>query len=103
MAATMAHMTEVAGVQVRFFHDPEVVTIPNLLLTDQEEEEQFGPLLIGVLEQHGISATDVKKLQVSLCFFSSLTSYTPTGVWLLHSGECRLRPQEETVRHQGNQ
>ena len=31
----------------------------------QEEEEQFGPLLVGTLEQHGIAATDVKKLMVS--------------------------------------
>ena len=30
----------------------------------QEEDEQFGPLLVNVLEQHGISAGDVKKLQV---------------------------------------
>ena len=36
----------------------------------QEEEEQFGPLLVGTLEQHGIAATDVKKLMVS--FFSRL-------------------------------
>ena len=28
----------------------------------QEEEEQFGPLLVATLEQHGIAATDVKKL-----------------------------------------
>ena len=30
----------------------------------QEEEEQFGPLLVSTLEQHGIAATDVKKLTV---------------------------------------
>ena len=30
----------------------------------QEEEEQFGPLLVATLEQHGIAATDVKKLMV---------------------------------------
>ena len=28
----------------------------------QVEEEQFGPLLVATLEQHGIAATDVKKL-----------------------------------------
>ena len=28
----------------------------------QDEEEQFGPLLVATLEQHGIAATDVKKL-----------------------------------------
>ena len=27
------------------------------------EEEQFGPLLVNQLEQHGIAANDVKKLQ----------------------------------------
>jgi DNA repair protein RAD51 len=32
-------------------------------LQQQEEEEQLGPLLVGRLEQHGVSATDVKKLQ----------------------------------------
>ena len=31
---------------------------------NQEEEEQFGPLLVATLEQHGIAATDVKKLTV---------------------------------------
>ena len=30
----------------------------------QEEEEQFGPLLVATLEQHGIAAADVKKLMV---------------------------------------
>jgi len=29
----------------------------------EQEEEQFGPQLVATLEQHGISATDVKKLQ----------------------------------------
>ena len=37
----------------------------------QEEEEQFGPLLVGTLEQHGIAATDVKKLMVSFFFLGS--------------------------------
>ena len=37
----------------------------------QEEEEQFGPLLVGTLEQHGIAATDVKKLMVSYFFLGS--------------------------------
>ena len=31
----------------------------------QEEEEQFGPLLVATLEQHGIAGADVKKLMVS--------------------------------------
>ena len=35
-------------------------------MMSQEEEEQFGPLLVGTLEQHGIAATDVKKLTVCL-------------------------------------
>ena len=34
------------------------------LTTQAEEEEQFGPLLVGTLEQHGIAANDVKKLTV---------------------------------------
>ena len=33
----------------------------------QEEEEQFGPLLVATLEQHGIASADVKKLMVG-CF-----------------------------------
>jgi hypothetical protein len=33
---------------------------------EQAEEEQFGPLLVGELVKHGVNATDVKKLQVSL-------------------------------------
>ena len=28
-----------------------------------DEDEQFGPLLVKVLEQHGISSADCKKLQ----------------------------------------
>ena len=34
------------------------------LTAQAEEEEQFGPLLVGTLEQHGIAANDVKKLTV---------------------------------------
>ena len=34
------------------------------LTAQAEEEEQFGPLLVGTLEQHGIAANDVKKLMV---------------------------------------
>ena len=38
----------------------------------EEEDEQFGPLLVNELEKHGISAQDVKKLQVRVvfCFLS---------------------------------
>ena len=32
-------------------------------VAEVEDEEQFGPLLVKVLEQHGISSTDCKKLQ----------------------------------------
>ena len=41
----------------------------------QEEEEQFGPLLVGTLEQHGIAATDVKKLMVSDCWKDHLITF----------------------------
>ena len=34
------------------------------LTAQAEEEERFGPLLVGTLEQHGIAANDVKKLMV---------------------------------------
>jgi hypothetical protein len=37
-----------------------------LCAQEQAEEEQFGPLLVGELVKHGVNATDVKKLQVSL-------------------------------------
>ena len=30
----------------------------------EEEDEQFGPLLVTEFEKHGVSAADVKKLQV---------------------------------------
>ena len=38
-----------------------------LTIPAQEEEEQFGPLLVATLEQHGIASADVKKLMVG-CF-----------------------------------
>ena len=39
------------------------------LTAQAEEEERFGPLLVGTLEQHGIAANDVKRLKVGLLWF----------------------------------
>jgi len=43
----------------------------------ETEEEQFGPLLVGLLEQHGISAPDVKKLQEAGFYTVEAVVYAP--------------------------
>merc|ERR1719351_712694 len=43
----------------------------------QEEEEQFGPLLVGTLEQHGIAAADVKKLMAAGFYTVESVVYAP--------------------------
>ena len=43
----------------------------------QEDEEQFGPLLVGLLEQHGISSADVKKLQEAGFYTVEAVVYAP--------------------------
>ena len=42
-----------------------------------EEDEQFGPLLVKVLEQHGISGTDCKKLQDAGFYTVESVVYAP--------------------------
>ena len=52
--------------------------INNIQLDQEEEmEEQFGPLLVKVLEQHGISAADCKKLQDAGFFTVEAVVYAP--------------------------
>ena len=41
------------------------------------EEEQFGPLLVRVLEQHGIAANDCKKLQEAGFYTVESVVYAP--------------------------
>ena len=41
------------------------------------EEEQFGPLLVATLEQHGIAATDVKKLVAAGFYTVESVVYAP--------------------------
>ena len=76
MAAAMQQAQEAtaAGLQVQVIPFPhkecqeEMKTLSNLdSIISQEEEEQFGPLLVATLEQHGIASADVKKLMVG-CF-----------------------------------
>jgi len=43
----------------------------------QEEEEQFGPLLVATLEQHGIAANDVKKLMAAGFYTVESVVYAP--------------------------
>merc|ERR1711962_408934 len=43
----------------------------------QDEEEQFGPLLVATLEQHGIAATDVKKLMAAGFYTVESVVYAP--------------------------
>ena len=43
----------------------------------QVEEEQFGPLLVATLEQHGIAATDVKKLVAAGFYTVESVVYAP--------------------------
>ena len=52
---------------VRYLRLSTYICLIKCYIHVQEEEEQFGPLLVGTLEQHGIAATDVKKLMVSDC------------------------------------
>ena len=42
-----------------------------------EEEEQYGPLLVRVLEQHGIAANDCKKLQEAGFYTVESVVYAP--------------------------
>ena len=52
--------------------------INNLHLNQEEEqEEQFGPLLVKVLEQHGISSADCKKLQDAGFYTVEAVVYAP--------------------------
>ena len=44
---------------------------------EEELEEQFGPILVKVLEQHGISAADCKKLQDAGFFTVEAVVYAP--------------------------
>ena len=46
-------------------------------LQQVEEEEQFGPLLVRVLEQHGIAANDCKKLQEAGFYTVESVVYAP--------------------------
>jgi len=43
----------------------------------QEVEEQFGPLLVATLEQHGIAANDVKKLMAAGIYTVESVVYAP--------------------------
>jgi len=46
-------------------------------LQAQEEEEQFGPLLVATLEQHGIAGADVKKLMAAGFYTVESVVYAP--------------------------
>ena len=46
-------------------------------LEQEEMEEQFGPLLVKQLEQHGISSADCKKLQVAGFYTVEAVVYAP--------------------------
>jgi len=60
MAAAMQQAQEVAGI-----------------VQAQEEEEQFGPLLVATLEQHGIAGADVKKLMAAGFYTVESVVYAP--------------------------
>jgi len=62
MAAAMQQAQEMAGI------------VP---LQAQEEEEQFGPLLVATLEQHGIAGADVKKLMAAGFYTVESVVYAP--------------------------
>ena len=49
----------------------------DIQLNQEEMEEQFGPLLVKVLEQHGISAADCKKLQDAGFYTVEAVVYAP--------------------------
>ena len=59
MAAAMQQQTNMPGV------------------AEVEDEEQFGPLLVKVLEQHGISSNDCKKLQEAGFYTVESVVYAP--------------------------
>lgn len=64
----------------------------------QEEQEQYGPLLVKVLEQHGIAAADCKKLQevgVLILFGIVKLSFFKSSGWIFHCRSCCLRSKEE--------
>ena len=96
---------------VRYLRLSTYICLIKCYIHVQEEEEQFGPLLVGTLEQHGIAATDVKKLMVSFFLGSwSLTVekiilrlFDPviSGGRILHSWVRRLCPEEEAYGDQG--
>jgi DNA repair protein RAD51 len=44
---------------------------------EEEEQEQFGPLLVGILEQQGVSAADVRKLQEAGFYTVESVVYAP--------------------------
>ena len=46
-------------------------------LEQEEMEEQFGPLLVKQLEQHGISSADCKKLQDAGFYTVEAVVYAP--------------------------
>ena len=52
--------------------------INNIHINQEDElEEQFGPILVKVLEQHGISAADCKKLQDAGFYTVEALVYAP--------------------------
>lgn len=52
--------------------------INNIHINQEDElEEQFGPILVKVLEQHGISAADCKKLQDAGFYTVEAVVYAP--------------------------
>ena len=67
----------------------------------QEEEEQFGPLLVATLEQHGIAAADVKKLMVCGIVIIRGKVIVHLGCGILHCGVGSLCAQEEVDGDQG--
>ena len=75
------------------------------LTAQAEEEEQFGPLLVGTLEQHGIAANDVKKLMVGfnkrMPWFLVSGSKQCSGCGILHCRVCCLCSKEEADGDQG--
>ena len=49
----------------------------NIHMEQEDMEEQFGPLLVKVLEQHGISSADCKKLQDAGFYTVEAVVYAP--------------------------
>ena len=50
---------------------------PQATTQQVEDDEQFGPLLVKVLEQHGISSMDCKKLQEAGFYTVESVVYAP--------------------------